>query len=130
MGAEIVVDASAFVDLLLYIDGPPPGVDIRGSALNAPTVVDYEFLSSARRMARVAPTRLDSIHAAIAAFTELTINRHEAAPLLPRMWTFRHNMSAYDSSYVALAEALNAPLVTTDMRLARSAERYCDVLTF
>src|SRR5262249_14445352 len=48
------------------------------------------------------------------------IRRHAAAPLAPRVWALRETLSPYDASYVALAEVLRLPLVTTDRRLARS----------
>ena len=130
MGQEVVVDASAFVELLLYGNQPPPAVDIAGDVLIAPTIVDYEFLSSARRVARVAPSKLLLAQAAITAFVELTIERHDATQFLPRMWTFRDNMSAYDASYVALAESLEVPLLTADQRLARAATPYCEVIVY
>jgi predicted nucleic acid-binding protein len=46
------------------------------------------------------------------------------------MWTFRDNMSAYDASYVALAESLEVPLLTADQRLARAATPYCEVIVY
>lgn len=49
-------------------------------------------------------------------------------PLADRIWELRHNLTVYDAWYVALAEALNAPLVTTDIRLARSPGTRCDFI--
>jgi predicted nucleic acid-binding protein len=51
----------------------------------------------------------------------LGLHLHEHSPLLPRMWALRDNLSAYDATYVALAEGLRAPLLTLDARLARTA---------
>jgi predicted nucleic acid-binding protein len=48
------------------------------------------------------------------------IQRYGHEPLLPRIWPLRHNVTAYEAAYLALAEALDAPLVTRDMRLANS----------
>jgi predicted nucleic acid-binding protein len=49
--------------------------------------------------------------------------------LLPRIWQLRENITPYDAAYVALAEDLGLPLVTADLRLAKSASRYCEVVT-
>lgn len=48
--------------------------------------------------------------------------------LVTRIWAMRHDISAHDAGYVALAEALGVPLVTLDRKLARTAERYCEVI--
>ncbi|HWD23638.1 MAG TPA: type II toxin-antitoxin system VapC family toxin [Burkholderiales bacterium] len=53
-------------------------------------------------------------------FRDLLIERHAHADLLPRIWQLRESVSARDASYIALAEALDAPLVTCDAKLARS----------
>lgn len=102
--------------------------ELRTHQLHAPTLIDYEFLHAARRGARnpqLGPTRARE---AIEAFLELHIERHSARALLRAMWSHRHDISAYDASYVALGQALGAPLVTCDKRLARTARRWCDVI--
>jgi predicted nucleic acid-binding protein len=48
------------------------------------------------------------------------LTRYTHEPLLQRIWELRHNMTAYDAAYVALAEALNAPLITCDARLSKA----------
>lgn len=60
----------------------------------------------------------------MAAFTglaDLSIQRHPHNFLLRRVWEMRHNLSAYDAVYVALAELLDEPLITHDKRLANAA---------
>lgn len=57
----------------------------------------------------------------------LTINTYPIDALVPRVWELRQNLSVYDAWYVALAEALDTTLVTTDGRLARSPSVTCDV---
>ena len=54
----------------------------------------------------------------LARLDDLGIVRYAHVLLLPRIWGLRHNMTAFDAAYVALAEVLDAPLVTTDARLA------------
>jgi predicted nucleic acid-binding protein len=55
---------------------------------------------------------------ALADLAELSLQRHPHTILLPRIWELRHNLTAYDAAYIALAEALDAPLLTRDTRLA------------
>ena len=64
---------------------------------------------------------------ALIAFSMLQITRHQVEPIAERMWDMRDNISTYDAAYVALAEALAIPLMTSDRRLARAAEAYCEV---
>ncbi len=117
---RVVVDASAVVDALA-IDGRP----LPNAQLAAPTLLDYEVINTIRRQERLGATGAD---AAIATFAALAVTRHDPAPLIPQIWAMRANLSAYDASYVALAQALGVPLLTRDNRLARAAAPYCDVL--
>lgn len=90
----------------------------RESELGAPHLIDTEVLHALRRMRmcdaiteeRAADTRTD--------FADLRLIRFPHAPLSDRVWELRHNLSAYDATFIALAEALSAPLVTCDRRLA------------
>jgi predicted nucleic acid-binding protein len=59
--------------------------------------------------------------AALEDLADLGLRRYPHRRLLPRIWELRHNLTAYDAAYVALAEALGAPLVTRDRRLAAAA---------
>lgn len=52
---------------------------------------------------------------------DLRATRYGHQPLRRRVWALRKNLTAYDAAYVALAEFLDAPLLTSDARLARSA---------
>ena len=116
----LVVDTSAVLDALAALD-PAPGLIERlaqDGDLHAPHLIDTEVLHALRRMGlrreisdeRAADARSD--------FAELTLTRYPHEPLSDRVWDLRHNLTAYDATFVALAEALEAPLVTCDARLA------------
>lgn len=62
--------------------------------------------------------------AAVDDLADLPLHRYPHDFLLPRVWALRHNLTAYDAVYVALAEALDAPLLTRDRRLAKAAGHY------
>lgn len=65
-------------------------------------------------------TTADRAEQAFEDFSKIPIERHAHEPLLPRIWELRDAMTAYDGAYIALAEALGAPLLTCDGRLARA----------
>lgn len=97
--------------------------------LAAPELLDLEVASALRRA--VHQRRLD-LHEADAAIRGLIalpgLQRFAHVPLLARIWELRDNITAYDASYIALAEALGIPLVTADRRLARAAAPFCAVV--
>lgn len=79
-----------------------------------------EVVSALRQNAlrgELTPERADL---ALTALGQLRLRRHSVRPLVPRIWELRSSHGAYDSAYLALAEGLAAPLLTTDGRLARS----------
>jgi len=119
----MVVDASAAIDLLLHAAREPSLVALLsrpGTRLHAPHLLDVEVLHALRRLAasgQVDEERAEEVRADLLA---LTVQRHPHTVLLDRAWELRGTVSAYDAMYVALAELLDAPLVTRDARLARS----------
>lgn len=115
----IVVDASALVDGLFGREVVV--AELRQHALNAPVTVDAEVLHAIRRKWIAKLLDDDAALAAVNAFREMVITRHPIQPFVDRMWSLRHNITAYDASYVALAESLSIPLVTRDWRLAHSS---------
>lgn len=119
----IVLDASAAVELLL---GTPAGRIVArrliadGGPVHAPHLLDVEVVSALRHA--VARRLVDAQRGAEALddLAELATVRYPHAPLLARVWTLRSRLSAYDAIYVALAEELDAPLLTRDRRLGRA----------
>lgn len=117
----IVLDASAVVELVL---GTEAGSLVASRiadpvvTLHAPCLVDVEVTQVVRRyvLAGVIPSGRGAT--AVGNLLALDLTRHEQSPLVPRAWALRHNLTAYDAVYVALAEALGAPLLTADRRLA------------
>jgi predicted nucleic acid-binding protein len=119
----IVVDASALIELLLRT---PVGERVearlfdRPSTLHAPELLDVEVLQVLRRYEARGEISAHRSATTLRLLDELPVRRHSHAPLVARIWTLRTNLTAYDASYVALAEALGAILVTCDGRMARA----------
>jgi predicted nucleic acid-binding protein len=88
-----------------------------------------EVLSAFRQKALRAELTMERADLALAALAQLRLRRHSVRPLLSRIWELRSTHSAYDGAYVALAEALDAPLITTDGRLARSAGHRAQIVS-
>lgn len=119
----IVADASAVLELLIGTAAAERVADRLldpAETVHAPHLLDVEVVQALRRY--VASGDLDASQAerAIADLLELPIQRHGHGVLLHRAWELRQSITAYDAVYVALAEALRAPLLTRDGRLARS----------
>lgn len=126
----IVVDASVLAPALADddADGDRARERLRGEQLVAPELIDLEVVSTLRRAARAG--RLDERRSAQALtdLSALPLRRAPHLPLLPRVWELRENLSAYDASYVALAEALDTVLVTADGRIERASATDCEIL--
>ena len=120
----IVIDASATVELVLGLSAGA-AVEARiaspGETLHAPHLLSAEVAQVIRR--HEARNQIDAVRGALALTdaADLDVTYHDHVPLLPRVWELRGNLSAYDALYVALAEAIDAPLVTSDRRLAAAS---------
>jgi predicted nucleic acid-binding protein len=118
-----VVDASITVRLLL---ARPGDAALRARFANpeqtfhAPTHIDVEVLSAIIGMLKGAKVDPDRAYRMVQQFRDLRIVRHAVAPLGERLIALRHNFTTYDAAYVALAEGLRAPLITSDAKFARA----------
>lgn len=119
----IVVDTSAMVEALVGRQGNADLLDALTVDVHAPHLIDVEVLSALRGL--TLGGKLDQEAADHARHTHFAfiIVRHETHPLADRIWALRHQHTSYDASYLALAEALNAPLFTCDTKLVSSAHR-------
>ncbi|HEX5927569.1 MAG TPA: type II toxin-antitoxin system VapC family toxin [Baekduia sp.] len=128
----LVVDTSAVLEALASRAPASELVErlAHDSDLHAPHLIDTEVLHALRRMT-IAQTISDERAAdARSDYAELTLFRYSHQPFSDRVWELRHNLTAYDATFVALAEALGAPLLTCDARLAAAPGHYAQVELF
>jgi predicted nucleic acid-binding protein len=119
----LVVDASAFVEYLLRTDTGlafAPVIEADDALLHTPALCDVEVVAALRRALLLG--ELDEARAveALESYLELPLARHGHAGLAVRLLQLRHNFSAYDATYVAVCELLDAELLTADGGLARA----------
>jgi predicted nucleic acid-binding protein len=124
----LVLDTSAALHVLAHRPAHPALLArLRQEELTAPHVIDLELLEALRglvRGRRVTPDQAEDIRAD---FGALSITRFAQGGLTDRIWELRHNLTAYDAAYVALAEILDCPLVTSDARMAKASGHHADV---
>ena len=116
----IVLDASTVVELLLNTAAGArvaSRIEDPQLSLHAPHLLDLEVAQAMRRYASAGILETDRAAQALTRLRELDLERWSHEPFLPRIWELRDNLTAYDGAYVALAEALDAPLVTLDRRI-------------
>jgi predicted nucleic acid-binding protein len=119
---ELVVDASALVDLLVSPElGPRVAAALEGHQLHAPCHIDAEALSALARMTRAGITGESHVSRCLKAVATAPIERHPIQPLLEAAWGFRDNLRVLDALYVTLAQRRVCPVLTTDSRLAAAA---------
>jgi predicted nucleic acid-binding protein len=121
----IVLDASVVLELLLRTEkGRRAAARIASplESLHAPHLVDLEVAQVLRRYVARRSLAEERSREALEDLRDLDLNRYPHDVLLGRIWELRHNVSAYDAAYLALAEALGAPLLTSDARLATVPE--------
>jgi predicted nucleic acid-binding protein len=126
----IVVDASAMIEVLLRT---PAAIAVErwlfdpGRTLHAPHLLDVEVAQVVRRYAAKGEIDDERGRAALADLSDFPLRRYPHEFLLPRVWDLRNNLTAYDAVYIALAEVLDAPLLTRDHRLAAAAGHHARV---
>jgi predicted nucleic acid-binding protein len=114
----IVVDASAMVEALVGRDVDPGLLEALEDDIHAPHLLDVEVLSVLRGLLLGGKLPANAAENARADHFAFTIERHDTQPLADRVWQLRHQYTCYDATYLALAEALDAPLLTCDAKLA------------
>jgi predicted nucleic acid-binding protein len=113
----MVIDASAMTEFLLQT---PLGFRVRarlfrdGDDFRAPHLLDVEVVHALRRLVRAGDVLPDRAEEALEDLTVVNLRRYPHIDLVGRAWELRDNFTAYDAVYIALAEAIDAPLVTCD----------------
>ena len=118
-----VVDVSALVEMLLHTEiGKRIEARLLGSddTIHAPHLIEVEAAQALRNLVHRREIPEERAREALADLALLRVIRHPHLDLVPRIWQLKANLTAYDATYVALAEALDLPLVTCDERLSRS----------
>ena len=119
----IVLDASAAIEMLRRSDvgwNLLRRLEDPAETLHAPHLLSVEVAQVLRRLAASGSLSARRAREAVDDLVALDMARYDHEPFLARMWELRDNLTAYDASYVALAEALDATLVTLDERLANA----------
>ena len=119
----IVVDNAAVVHALTAVEGSEDlRAELATDELHAPTLLDFEVVSALRGLTLSGQLNVARAQDALTDFDDLPIHGWPSgAALRRRAHSLRANLTAYDAAYVALAEALQCPLLTRDVRLARSS---------
>lgn len=125
----LVVDASVLAPALAddTADGDAARACLRGHSLAAPELIDLEVISVWRRQVMASQLEDRRADLALADLLDLPMRRVSHRPLLNRCWDLKQNLTQYDAAYVALAEMLDAVLVTGDSRLSRAPGLRCRV---
>lgn len=122
----LVIDASAIVEALTTQPEEIPELveRLRGVEwMSAPFLIDYEVHNVLRKMVFRGDIDVELAEESREVFRSLRLSRHALTEeMSDRVWALRHNISAYDASYVALAETLGVPLVTTERRLCEAVK--------
>lgn len=117
----IVLDASAAIELVLRSEaGRAVEERISAESLHAPQLLLIEAAQVLRRLAQRREITVERAGQALGDLRDLDVELYGHEPLVDRVWAWRGNLTAYDAAYVALAAALDAPLVTFDRGLVNA----------
>ena len=117
----IVIEASALLEILLQTPRADQLMERaleRSERMYAPQLLDIEVTQVLRRLGQRKEITTTRAEQALDDLNDLVIERHEHQALVRRTWQLRDSLTAYDGAYVALAQALSAPLLTCDSKLA------------
>lgn len=126
----IVIDAAAFAEVLSHT---APGDRVgrvlaeNGEEVHAPSIIDAETASALRGLVLGGDMSETAAQAGLEDMRDFELHRHRYQPLLPQAWELRENCTIYDALYVVLADALEAPLLTTDGKLANAVHQVTGV---
>ncbi|MEV4104094.1 type II toxin-antitoxin system VapC family toxin [Nonomuraea sp. NPDC049649] len=124
----IVIDSSALVEALAGASPSDPLLaHVAGNRLHIPHLLDYEFRNAVHGLllgGKISPARAEGARTVKAS---LPFTRHDDDLTADRAWDLRANFNGYDATYVALAEALDCTLVTTDEKIHKAARKYINV---
>jgi len=125
----IVLDASAAFEFLLRTrTGEVISTELsQVTEVHAPHLLDIELASSLRRGVALGTLASERARQALDDLRAMRVRRYWHVPLLARIWDFRNNFSAYDACYLALAETLDATLLTCDKAMASARLRHGQV---
>lgn len=121
----IVVDTSAA--LLALLNNGDARRSVARETVAVPHLADSEVAQALRSQVLRRRVEPDDARAALGRWARLGLRRFPAVGLLPRVWELRDDVTAYDATYVSLAEALACELVTADVRLAQAPGPMCPI---
>jgi predicted nucleic acid-binding protein len=127
----LVLDASAAVAVLLNLGPAATNIRLRvslpGVTLHVPHLFDLEVLNVLRRHSLAGNLSEDRERLALSRLAAMRLSRYAHTTFLERIWDLKDNLTTYDAAYVALAETLAVPLLTTDQRLAQAPGIHAEV---